>query len=84
MVVDCLAPGWKGEVTRKGARMSWYWVGFAIGIYMTWGGATKSSAKPYFFLHARASLLWEQQAHIFLMISGIAVSLVMLFLALTR
>jgi hypothetical protein len=51
---------------------------------MTWGGATKSSAKPYFFLHARASLLWKQQAHIFLMISGIAVSLVMLFLALTR
>ena len=51
--------------------MSWYWVGFAIGIYMTWGGATKSSAKPYFFLHARASLLWKQQAHTFLMISGI-------------
>ena len=65
--------------------MSWYyWVGFAIGIYMTWGGATKSSAKPYFFLHARAKLLWKQKAHAFLMIVGIAVSAVMLFLALTQ
>ena len=65
--------------------MSWYyWFGFAIGIYMTWGGATKSSAKPYFFLHARAKLLWKQKAHAFLMIVGIAVSAVMLFLALTQ
>ncbi|MBT5089225.1 MAG: hypothetical protein P8H20_00260 [Aquiluna sp.] len=65
--------------------MSWYyWVGFVIGIYMTWGGATKATAKPYFFLHARAKLLWKHQAHTFLMIAGIAVSMVMLFLALTR
>lgn len=65
--------------------MSWYyWVGFAIGIYLTWGGATKASAKPYFFLHARASLLWKKQAHAFLMIAGIAVSVVMLFLALAQ
>ncbi|HBB38891.1 MAG TPA: hypothetical protein DCZ33_01445 [Candidatus Aquiluna sp.] len=65
--------------------MSWYyWVGFVIGIYMTFGGATESSAKPYFFLHARAKLLWKQKAHAFLMIAGIAVSLVMLFLALTQ
>ena len=61
----------------------YYWVGFAIGIYMIWGGATKASAKPYFFLHARASLLWKKQAHAFLLISGISVSAVMLFLALT-
>jgi hypothetical protein len=59
--------------------MRWYyWVGFVIGIYIIWGGATKSSAKPYFFLHARCSPLWKQQTHTFLMISGIAVSLVML------
>lgn len=65
--------------------MNWYyWVGFVIGIYMTWGGATKSSAKPYFLLHARAKLLWKQKAHAFLMIAGIAVSVVMLFLALTQ
>ena len=65
--------------------MSWYyWVGFAIGIYMIWGGATKTPTKPYFFLHARASLLWKKQAHAFLMIAGIAVSVVMLFLALTQ
>ncbi|MDA7760982.1 hypothetical protein N8885_00710 [Aquiluna sp.] len=64
--------------------MGWYWVGFAIGIYMTWGGATKSSAKPYFFLHAKASLLWKKRAHTFLMISGLAVSQVMLVLALAR
>jgi hypothetical protein len=64
--------------------MGWYWVGFAIGIYMTWGGATKSSAKPYFFLHAKASLLWKKRAHAFLMISGLAVSQVMLVLALAR
>jgi len=69
---------------EKGARMGWYWVGFAIGIYMTWGGATKSSAKPYFFLHAKASLLWKKRAHTFLMISGLAVSQVMLVLALAR
>lgn len=65
--------------------MSWYyWVGFVTGIYMTWGGATKSSAKPYFFLHARAKLLWKQKAHAFLMIAGIVVSAVMLFLALSQ
>jgi len=62
----------------------YYWFGVAIGIYMIWGGATKTSAKPYFFLHARASLLWKKQAHTFLMIAGIAVSVVMLFLALTQ
>jgi len=72
-------------VKLRGVGMNWYyWVGFVIGIYMTWGGATKSTAKPYFFLHARASLFWKQRAHTFLMLSGIAVSLVMLFLALTR
>ncbi len=65
--------------------MTWYyWVGFIIGIYMTFGGATNSTAKPYLFLHARAKLLWKQKAHAFLMIAGIAVSLVMLFLAFTR
>ena len=65
--------------------MSWYyWVGFAIGVYLIWGGATKSSARPYFFLHTRASVLWKKQAHAFLMIAGIGVSLVMLFLALTQ
>lgn len=64
--------------------MHWYLLGLAIGLYMMWGGATKSSAKPYYYLHARANLLWKDEAHRFLMISGLVVAVVMLGLALTQ
>lgn len=63
--------------------MYWYLLGLAIGLYMMWGGATKSSAKPYYYLHARVSLLWKDKAHRFLMISGLVVAVVMMGLALT-
>ena len=55
----------------------------ALGLYMIWGGATKSGAKPYKYLHARAELLWKDRAHQFLAVSGVLVSLVMVFLAFT-
>ena len=61
-----------------------YWIGLVIGLYMIWGGATKSSAKPYDFLRSRASLLWKDRAHQFLMFSGLVVTVVMLGLALTQ
>lgn len=57
-----------------------YWIGLVIGLYMIWGGATKSSAKPYDFLHSRASLLWKDRAHQCLLISGILVVAVMVSL----
>ncbi|PWL20950.1 MAG: hypothetical protein DCO81_05030 [Candidatus Aquiluna sp. XM-24bin5] len=59
-----------------------YLLGLAIGLYMIWGGATKATSKPYFFLHARASLLWKDRAHQFLLISGILVVTVMAYLSL--
>lgn len=61
-----------------------YWIGLLLGLYMIWGGATRSSAKPYYYLHARASLLWKDKAHLFLLIAGLVVALVMLALALTQ
>jgi len=61
-----------------------YWVGLIIGLYMIWGGATKSSAKPYYYLHARAAILWKDNAHRFLVLAGIVVAVVMLGLALVR
>ena len=60
----------------------WYMLGLAIGLYMTWGGATRSSAKPYYYLHARASLIWKDGAHRFLFIAGLLVCLAMLALSL--
>lgn len=61
-----------------------YWIGLIIGLYMVWGGATRSNAKPYLLLHARAGVLWKDKAHLFLMIAGLAVAVVMLALALTQ
>lgn len=58
-----------------------YWIGLVIGLYMIWGGATKATSKPYYFLHARASLLWKERAHQFLLISGILVVAVMVSLS---
>jgi len=48
---------------------------------MIWGGATKATSKPYFFLHAKASLLWKDRAHWFLLASGILVVTVMAYLS---
>jgi hypothetical protein len=56
-----------------------FWIGVAIGLYMIWGGATKASSKPYFWLHKRAELLWKSNAHGFLMFSGIVAVGAMLF-----
>ena len=58
-----------------------YLLGLAIGLYMIWGGATKATSKPYFFLHAKASLLWKDRAHRFLLVSGILVVTVMAYLS---
>lgn len=63
--------------------MYWYLLGLAVGLYITWGGATKSSAKPYYYLHARASLLWKEQAHRFLFVSGLLVSPAMVILLIS-
>ena len=62
--------------------MSWYWLGVFIGLYLVWGGTTKSTAMPYRLLHARASLLWKDRAHLFLQASGLIVIVVMVSLAL--
>jgi hypothetical protein len=62
--------------------MIWYWVGAAIGVYMVWGGANKSTAMPYRLIHARASLLWKDKAHLFLQVSGLIIIVVMAGLAL--
>jgi hypothetical protein len=62
--------------------MSFFWIGAAIGLYMTWGGTVKSTAMPYRLLHARASLLWKDKAHLFLQASGLIVIVVMVSLAL--
>lgn len=42
----------------------------AVGLMMVIGGATKARWIPYRFFHARASLLWKDNAHGFLMASG--------------
>jgi len=61
--------------------VTWYFtLGTALGLYMIWGGATRATSKPYYFLHARASLLWKARAHQFLLISGILVVAVMVYL----
>jgi hypothetical protein len=62
--------------------MIWYWVGAAIGVYMVWSAATKSTAMPYRLIHARASLLWKDKAHLFLQVSGLIIIVVMAGLAL--
>ncbi|MGA1620708.1 MAG: hypothetical protein ACO35D_04485 [Aquiluna sp.] len=62
--------------------MSWFWIGAIVGLYMLWGGATKSTVAPYRFLHARAALLWKDKAHLFLQVSGLIVTVVMIGLAL--
>ena len=61
-----------------------YLIGLALGLYMIWGGATRATSKPYFYLHARARILWKDKAHQFLLVSGVLVSLVMAVLAVTR
>lgn len=49
----------------------WYlWLMIAIGLMMVAGGASKGNWIPYKWLHARASLLWKDQAHLFLLVSG--------------
>ena len=53
----------------------------ALGLYMIWGGATKATSKPYYFLLARASLLWKNKAHQFLVIFGILVVTIMAYLS---
>jgi len=50
--------------------MSWFWIGAVVGLYMVWGGAIKSTAMPYRLVHARASMLWKDKAHLFLQVSG--------------
>ena len=62
--------------------MNWFWIGAIVGLYMLWGGATKSAVAPYRFLHARAALLWKDKAHLFLRVSGLIVTVVMVGLAL--
>ena len=63
------------------AFMNYYWIGVVIGLYMVWGGAIKSTAMPYRLIHARASLLWKDKAHLFLQVSGLIVIVVMVGLA---
>lgn len=64
--------------------MGWFWIGAIVGLYMLWGGATKSTVAPYRFLHARAYLLWKDKAHLFLQIAGLVVIIVMVALALSN
>jgi len=53
-----------------------------LALYMVWGGAIKSTAMPYRLVHARASMLWKDKAHLFLQVSGLIVTVVMVGLAL--
>lgn len=62
--------------------MNYYWIGVVIGLYLLWGGTTKSASMPYRLLHARAAMLWKERAHRFLQVSGLIVSLVMIGFAL--
>jgi len=64
--------------------MSWFWIGAVVGLYMVWGGAIKSTATPYRLVHARASMLWKDKAHLFLQVSGLIVIVVMVGLALLK
>jgi len=54
--------------------MSWYLLIAAIGAYMADGGFRKSEAKPFSYLVARARLLWEDNAHRMLGISGVVIA----------
>ena len=62
--------------------MNYYWLGVVIGLYLLWGGSIKSKTMPYRLIHARASLLWKDRAHLFLQVSGLIVIVVMVSLAL--
>ncbi|MDA8737312.1 hypothetical protein N9M34_03060 [Aquiluna sp.] len=62
--------------------MNYYWIGVIFGLYVVWGGAIKSTSMPYRLIHARASLLWKDKAHLFLQVSGLIVIVVMVGLAL--
>jgi hypothetical protein len=54
--------------------MSWYLLMAAIGAYMADGGFRKSEAKPFIYLVARARLLWKDNAHRMLGISGVVIT----------
>ena len=54
--------------------MTWYLLMAAIGLYLADGGFRKSDAPPYKYLHARASLLWKDNAHRFLGIVGVVIT----------
>lgn len=52
--------------------MQWY-LGLLmalIGAYMLISGVLKANHAPYKWLHARAALLWKDNAHMFLAVSG--------------
>ena len=54
--------------------MSWYLLMAAIGAYMADGGFRNSEAKPFIYLVARAHLLWKDNAHRMLGISGVVIT----------
>ena len=61
--------------------MNYYWLGVVMAsIWFGW--ANKSTAMPYRLIHARASLLWKSNAHLFLQVSGLIVIVVMVGLVL--
>lgn len=61
--------------------MWYYWLMAAIGLMMVPGGATKATWAPCKWLHARASLLWKDRAHTFLLASGAAITAIGVLLA---
>ena len=60
----------------------WYLIGVVFGLYMVFGGLTKTQKKPYFWLHARAELLWRDKAHKFLAVSGLIITVLFAWLAI--
>jgi|GEM_PF-2115278 len=48
-----------------------YFIGIAIGLYMIWGAVAKTDTKPYYWLHKRAEVLFNDlSARILLSFSG--------------
>jgi len=49
-----------------------------MGLFMFVSAYTKSENLLYRLMHARAKLLWKENAHIFLMVSGLIISVLSL------
>lgn len=49
-----------------------------IGLFMLVSAYRKSNNLVYRLVHARAKLLWKENAHVFLMVSGLVISVLSL------